>query len=85
MSAGTGPRWFGPMTATHPLVGEKCPGCSSPFEEGDITTLVFVGPGDDPEAQRKAREGGSYTGVALPAHYACVTGLAYPPDFSWVT
>lgn len=74
-------RWFGPMSPAHPLVGEKCPACSTPFAAGDLTTLVFIGPGDNPDAQQQAREGRAFTWVALPAHYACVTGYPHPPDY----
>ena len=67
-------RKFGPKRADHPSVGEKCPGCNQSFKEGDFTTLVVIGPGDDPEAQRKHREGGWYNALAIEAHWACVTG-----------
>ena len=66
-------RTFPPLKADHPLVTDaaKCPGCQQPFAAGDVTTLVVIGPGDDGEARRKAREGGFYDAVALPAHAAC--------------
>lgn len=73
-----GARRFEPLDAEHPLVtgDDLCPGCKQPFTEGDVTTLVSVGPGDDPEARKRATEGRAYTGVAIPAHYACVTGIS---------
>lgn len=49
-------RKFGPKRADHPSVGELCPACKKPFQVGDFTTLVALGPGDDPEAQERARE-----------------------------
>lgn len=67
---------FPPLKADHWLVQRKgaCPGCKQTFKAGDITTLVKVGPGNDPEEREKARHGRPYNAVALPAHYACVTG-----------
>lgn len=71
---------FAPLPADHPLVteheadAERCPGCHRRFIAGDITTIVVIGPGDDPEAQRKAREGHPYNAVGVVAHWSCVTG-----------
>ena len=62
---------FGPKTKNHPSVGELCPACQKPFIEGDYTTLIALGPGDDPESQRKAKEGGAYNAVAVEVHYSC--------------
>lgn len=69
-------RAFEPLKADHPLVtGDKtCPGCQKPFAAGDVTCLVTIGPGDDPEERKKAKEGRAYNAVALPAHYGCVIG-----------
>ena len=70
---------FGPKTAANAArdaeKGLKCPGCSKPFEEGDMTTLVSIGPGDDEDARQRCSEGRPYNGVAIEAHYACVTGM----------
>lgn len=68
------PRRFGPKAADHPSVGEPCPACRQPFEPGDYTTLVTLGPGDDPDARERERAGRPYNAVALEVHYACVTG-----------
>jgi hypothetical protein len=57
-----------------PLLTETCPACKKDFEKGDAVTLIPIGPGDDAEAQEKARSGGYYNAVAIAAHYACVTG-----------
>lgn len=65
---------FGPKQPGHPSVGEQCPACHRPFVAGDYTTLVELGPGDDPEQRAKASAGGVYTAVALEVHYACATG-----------
>lgn len=67
-------RKFGPKLPDHPSIGEACPGCNRPFAEGDYTTLVVIGPGDDIEARHKAREGSAYNAVSIEAHWGCVTG-----------
>jgi len=71
---GAGYRKLPPLPADHWALAEWCPACKKVFEAGDITTMVLIGPGDDPEARRLAREGKAYTGVAIVAHWACVTG-----------
>ena len=68
-------RRYGPKTAEHPAVGTPCPACSVPFCEGDYTALVELGPGANPEKRAAARAGDPYTGTAVEAHYACVTGV----------
>lgn len=67
-------RRFGPKAADHPGIGVPCPACGQPFKAGDYTTLVEIGPGDDPEAQEKKRAGAPYNAVAVEAHWQCVTG-----------
>jgi hypothetical protein len=67
-------RKFNPLTADHPLVGDICPACGKAFEEGDATTLIPLGPGDDAEAQARCRAGRAYNAVAAPIHWACATG-----------
>jgi hypothetical protein len=62
---------FGPLSVDHPSVGEKCPACMKPFVAGDYTTLVPLGPGDDEEARRKAKEGRIYIAVAAHVHWDC--------------
>jgi hypothetical protein len=64
-------RVFGPKSGTHPTVGKPCPACNVPFKVGDMTTLVTLGPGDDPEAQQRHREGRAYNAVAVEVHAAC--------------
>ena len=74
----TGPQPFDPLPADHPLVYDetyRCPGCEKEFKPGEITTLLTIGPGSDPEARRRARTGRAYNAVAVPAHWACVTGI----------
>ena len=68
-------RKFGPKTKDHPSVGELCPACKKPFAEGDYTTLIAYGPGDNPEEQRKAREGRAYNAIAAEVHYDCSGGI----------
>lgn len=66
---------FGPKPAGHPgLVARSCPGCGAQFREGDLTTLVPIGPGLDPGAREKAASGRWFSGVALEVHWACATG-----------
>lgn len=79
-------RRMGPLEPNHPLVvgvfdneagmnmGEGCRACNQPFKAGDYVTLVALGPGDDPDARQRAREGRPYNAVALPVHWACATG-----------
>lgn len=68
-----------PNGADHPSIGQRCPACQEEFAVGDYTTLVPIGPGSDPEKQRKARQQVAYTAVAIEAHWACVTGESIPP------
>lgn len=64
-------RPYGPKKADHPSIGEPCAACRAPFAEGEMTTLVPLGPGGDPESQRRAREGRAYSAVAVEVHAAC--------------
>lgn len=70
----TDPRRFGPKSPDHYSVGNPCPACKEPFAAGDYTTLVTIGPGDNPESQERAREGRPYNAIAVEAHWTCVTG-----------
>lgn len=63
-----------PLDAKHPLVDLPCPACHYPFDEGDVVTLVVLGPGDDKEEQMKCRSGRPYNAVAVAVHTACATG-----------
>lgn len=65
---------FGPKAPDHPTVGKECPACKEPFEAGDHTTLIALGPADDEEQRRKAREGRPYNALAVEVHWACATG-----------
>ena len=67
-------RAFGPKDAKHPSVGSPCAACGGPLAEGDLTTLVALGPGEDEEYRERAREGRWYNAVAVECHYACATG-----------
>ena len=64
-------RRFGPKTADHPSVGEKCLACHQPFAEGDYTTLVVLGPGDDEESRQRRDGGRVYNAVAAEIHWDC--------------
>ncbi len=65
---------MGPLLTEHPLVGDKCPACHRLFQAGDWVTLIPLGPGSNPESQRKCREGQAYNAVAAPVHWSCATG-----------
>lgn len=67
-------RKFGPKSPGHPSVGTECPACHKPFVAGDYTTLVLLGPGDDPEQQALARDGRAYNAVAIEVHWTCAGG-----------
>lgn len=75
------PRLMGPLKADHPAVrdDQTCAGCDLCFCEGEYVTLVAIGPGDDPEARERAREGRPYDAVSVIAHYSCVTGYEVRP------
>jgi hypothetical protein len=64
-------RKFGPKTADHPSIGTECSACRKPFKAGDFTTLVVLGPGDDLEQQKRAREGRPYNAAAAEIHWDC--------------
>lgn len=64
-------RRFGPKQAGHPGIGVECPACHQPFIEGDYTTLVLLGPGDDPEERKRRDEGRPYNAVAVEVHWDC--------------
>lgn len=66
-------RRFGPKTADHPSVGVECQACHQPFEVGDYTTLVTLGPGMRPEDRERRDQGRPYTAVALEIHWDCST------------
>jgi hypothetical protein len=72
------PRPFGPKTADHWSIGQECPACHCEFAEGDYTTLVFLGPGEDEDEQERARAGRVYNAVAVEVHWTCATG--WPDD-----
>ena len=67
-------RKFGPKTSTHPSIGTQCPTCHQPFKEGDFTTLISLGPGDNEEARKRISQGRPYNAIALEVHWACATG-----------
>lgn len=67
-------RKFGPKSVDHPSIGSNCPACGKPFAAGDYTTLIALGPGDDPDNQAKANAGRAYNAVAVEVHWACATG-----------
>lgn len=48
-----------------------CHACNTLFSEGDYTTLIALGPGDNEEARKKRDEGRPYNAVALEVHWDC--------------
>lgn len=67
-------RKFHPLPKDHPLIDDVCYACKHQFKEGDVTTLVVLGPGDDSEGRQLCREGRSYNAIGIPIHWACATG-----------
>lgn len=67
-------RKFGPIGPEHQSIGWPCTACEESFQEGDVVTLIALGPGDDPMAQKACREGRPYNSVAKQVHWACATG-----------
>lgn len=69
-------RPFDPLQPDHHMVtsGLTCPACQKPFLVGQRPTLVAIGPGEDEEERQRAREGRPYNAIAVPAHWACVSG-----------
>lgn len=70
------PQKLEPLRAGHELLSfnRGCPACDQPFEPGDVTTLLIVGPGTDPEERERRRKGYRYIARTVAAHWACVTG-----------
>jgi hypothetical protein len=64
-------RKFGPKIADHPSIGKECPACHIPFQGGDYTTLVMLGPGDDADGRERRDAGRPYNAVALEIHWEC--------------
>jgi hypothetical protein len=77
----SGLRKFDGLKAGHPLLDpakpgqHECAACKKQFRVGDETTLVTLGPGDDPEQQERARAGRPYDAVAVVVHWSCATGI----------
>ena len=64
-------RKFGPKSADHPSIGDKCAACSIPFKEGDFTAFITLGPGDVLANREKARRGLAYNAVCIEIHWDC--------------
>jgi len=67
-------RKFEPLPKGDRLLSLVCPACHQKFQLGDVPALVAIGPGLDPEARARAREGRPYNAVAVPVHWACASG-----------
>lgn len=62
-------RKFGPKL--HDEDDRRCAACDWPFQKGDFTTLVSVGPGDDPRERARRDAGRPYNSVAVEVHWEC--------------
>ena len=74
---------LGPMQTNDPMLGKMCVACQKLFQVGDYTTLIVVGPGDNPDEQLKCREGFNYKVCAVEVHYACATGIVEETELIW--
>jgi hypothetical protein len=70
---------YGPKPADHPTIGIGCACCDDPFEAGDYTAIIPLGPGPDPEAQEAHRTGQPYAAIAVEVHWYCAGGTEDPP------
>lgn len=61
---------FAPLSADHPMVGDRCVFCGQALSEGDRPALVEWGPGSDEDAA-KAAEGRAHNVECKPAHERC--------------
>ena len=68
------PKKLGPMNSGDPSIGHPCHACGKAFMDGDYTTMVVLGPGEDPTEQVKCRQGLTYNAVAVEVHWECATG-----------
>lgn len=66
---------FGPKAPGHPSIGNPCPGCGAGFQEGDLTALVPVGPGDAHYAREECWAGRPFNAIAIEVHWLCAGGL----------
>jgi hypothetical protein len=66
---------IGPLRFNDQTIGYMCFACLIPFKVGDYTTLVKLGPGNDPVKQECERKKLPYDAVFLQVHFACGTGI----------
>lgn len=64
----------GPALANLAAVGRPCPGCGVALKEGDLVSVLRIGPGADPEQRALARAGLPFQQVCADVHWACATG-----------
>jgi hypothetical protein len=62
---------FGPKIKDHPSVGHQCVICEKPFEEGDYTMLISIGPSDEVDAENM-KTGRPFTAKAREVHSYCL-------------
>ena len=68
-------RRFGPRPADA-VDGRECQACRKPLVEGDYTTLIELGPGDNQESRDRRDRGRAYNAVAIEVHWDCATNEA---------
>lgn len=66
-------RKYGPLKSDSHLIkrGARCIACDKHLKEGDIITLIVIGPGDDTESRERANAGRPYNAIAKPCHWDC--------------
>jgi len=67
-----------PLPSGHPYLSvpvSRCAACQEFLKQGDVYTLVALGPGLDKEQQDKCRQQFAYSAIAVPVHWTCATGL----------
>lgn len=64
----------GPKGKGSSSIGTECLACRKNFKEGDFTTLIPLGPGEDEEQRLKCREGRPYNAIGQEIHWVCATG-----------
>lgn len=66
-----------PLLSGHPHLTppvSRCAACQAFLEQGDVFTLIPLGPGPDKEHQKLCSDQRSYHAVAVPVHWTCATG-----------
>ncbi len=62
---------YGPKKHNDVWIGKECLACGLPFKQGDFTTKICIGPGNDPLARQRCKEGKTYTPIEIEVHWEC--------------